>query len=492
MHWIQTGIIAVICFLMARILIEARIHQQAIKVILYRKNASLGILLIVLMGFSYTMSLFFPNTVIVLAFIPILKYLLRHIPDSSTRHRVATLLGLGLIYSANIGGMGSMTGTPLNLVYMGFIQVNRLPGREHITFFTWLLFGIPLSLGLLALAYLVLKTKNRRFIQNFDPRLIRIEGDLPEGRQRMIRYILFFGINILLMLILSALQFFFRPPALLHGLNALDLCFLTYLALVFFFAFVYPRGKSSPSRVAHNLAFFIFHLLLLPLTAAAELIRDFQSRFSPGENRSDNQFHRWVDRCFQAVWGLLFRKTGGYSSRENPHSRVSVNRLITDLPYVGLVFMGAVIGIILLILKIGDDPRTRALDGDVIAFARDLISSLIPADTHLFAVLLLLTLSAIFLTEFVTNTTITLLMFSLGLSLGPVLGVSPVLLLLCMVVASSGAFMTPIATSVNAVVFGAIHKISFKEMVTGGLILNCISALFISGFFYLLFRWIPG
>lgn len=60
------------------------------------------------------------------------------------------VLMLCIAYAASIGGIGTLVGTPTNLVLSGF--VNSYFGIE-ISFATWFLFGFPISLLLLAVAY---------------------------------------------------------------------------------------------------------------------------------------------------------------------------------------------------------------------------------------------------------------------------------------------------------------------------------------------------
>lgn len=55
----------------------------------------------------------------------------------------ATALMLGIAYSATLGGLGTLIGTPTNLILIGILE-NLFPDAPPITFFTWLKIGIPL------------------------------------------------------------------------------------------------------------------------------------------------------------------------------------------------------------------------------------------------------------------------------------------------------------------------------------------------------------
>ena len=58
-------------------------------------------------------------------------------------------LMLSIAYSASIGGMASLIGTPPNLVFAGYVQ--EVYGIE-ITFLQWLKFGLPIAIPLLVIA----------------------------------------------------------------------------------------------------------------------------------------------------------------------------------------------------------------------------------------------------------------------------------------------------------------------------------------------------
>lgn len=55
----------------------------------------------------------------------------------------ATALMLGIAYSATLGGLGTLIGTPTNLIFIGILE-NLFPDAPPITFFAWLKIGLPL------------------------------------------------------------------------------------------------------------------------------------------------------------------------------------------------------------------------------------------------------------------------------------------------------------------------------------------------------------
>jgi sodium-dependent dicarboxylate transporter 2/3/5 len=78
-------------------------------------------------------------------------------------------------------------------------------------------------------------------------------------------------------------------------------------------------------------------------------------------------------------------------------------------------------------------------------------------------------------------------MFSLISTIAPTLNINPIFLMLAVTVSSTAAFMSPIASPVNAVTYGSIKGISLKEMFYKGLLLNILSSIWIIiVFFYFL------
>lgn len=137
--------------------------------ILYRVTAAVGLpeyiaaratrlsrgrvdlLLLSLIVVSAALSMFIPNAVTVLAMIPVIRKL------DIEMESMTTPLTLSVIYGANIGGMGSLIGSPANLLLIGALDYFNIPGRERITFFNWFEWALPLVVMLVLLAWLVLR-----------------------------------------------------------------------------------------------------------------------------------------------------------------------------------------------------------------------------------------------------------------------------------------------------------------------------------------------
>lgn len=95
----------------------------------------------------------------------------------------------------------------------------------------------------------------------------------------------------------------------------------------------------------------------------------------------------------------------------------------------------------------------------------------------------------IFLTEFTSNTASAALLVPIFGSVGHAVGMPPSLLVLIIGFGASCAFMLPVATPPNAIVFGTGH-IKQMEMVKVGIFLNILSIVLISLFAWFIWRFI--
>jgi sodium-dependent dicarboxylate transporter 2/3/5 len=94
--------------------------------------------------------------------------------------------------------------------------------------------------------------------------------------------------------------------------------------------------------------------------------------------------------------------------------------------------------------------------------------------------ILSLCLAVTFLTEVTSNTATSSLLMPLLAAAATVGGVNPMLLMVPAVLSASCAFMLPVATAPNAIVFGS-GKVRIRDMARAGFVLNLIGAVVISG-----------
>ena len=103
----------------------------------------------------------------------------------------------------------------------------------------------------------------------------------------------------------------------------------------------------------------------------------------------------------------------------------------------------------------------------------------VPLPVIIGAIALLMT----FLTEVTSNTATTTMMLPVLAALAGALGVNPLLLMLPATICASCAFMLPIATPPNAIVF-ASGRITLLQMGRTGLLLNLLTTAFVTAFMY--------
>jgi sodium-dependent dicarboxylate transporter 2/3/5 len=92
---------------------------------------------------------------------------------------------------------------------------------------------------------------------------------------------------------------------------------------------------------------------------------------------------------------------------------------------------------------------------------------------------LIVTTTVIFLTELTSNTATTATLLPVLAALAPGLGIHPYLLIFPAAISASCAFMMPVATPPNAIVFGS-GKITIPQMIKAGFWLNLIAILLVT------------
>ena len=118
--------------------------------------------------------------------------------DSAPPLRYTTGLLLMLAYAASVGGIATPVGTPPNLIGIAFIEQQL--GR-HLGFLQWIVFGVPLSLALLAGLYGILMLAFRPEIRVVPGQRERMEaarqalGPMSHGERNSL---IAFGLAVLL------------------------------------------------------------------------------------------------------------------------------------------------------------------------------------------------------------------------------------------------------------------------------------------------------
>jgi sodium-dependent dicarboxylate transporter 2/3/5 len=103
--------------------------------------------------------------------------------------------------------------------------------------------------------------------------------------------------------------------------------------------------------------------------------------------------------------------------------------------------------------------------------------------------LLIIVASVNFLTEVTSNLATTAILLPILAAMAIVIDVNPFLLLVAATMAASCAFMLPVATPPNAIVFGS-GRLKMKDMIRSGFWLNVFSILLLTLFTYFILPWL--
>jgi sodium-dependent dicarboxylate transporter 2/3/5 len=148
---------------------------------------------------------------------------------------------------------------------------------------------------------------------------------------------------------------------------------------------------------------------------------------------------------------------------------LSVPDTYSGLPKKGLELLGLVLllGAIMYALNAQDWLAAQA-------------QGLIPATLPLLGLFLLVALITSFSTEVFSNTVVQLALFVVLLPLALANDFPPAQTLLVVTLSCTCAFMSPIATPVNALAFGGVQGVSLSRMLSIGALMNTVAAIAIS------------
>lgn len=334
----------------------------------------------IIIGFiiaSAFLSLWVSNTATAIMMLPIALSILnlntKEGNEGDTNFEIVLLLSIA--YACNIGGIGTLIGTPPNALLAGFMLENY---SFEISFFKWMQVGLPMVLISLPLMFLILAKV-----------IYPIKIDvLPGGAELIadkIKRLGKFSVQekrVAVIFILTAMFWIFRPllTDLLPGLSDAGIAIGASVLL-----FVLPAGGSEKRR------------LLV-----------------------------W-DETKNLPWGVLILFGGGLSMA----SAISETGLAT--------WIGTGIG----------------------SFST----------WPVWVIVILVVALIIFLTEMTSNTASTAAFLPILASVAIGLGENPLLLAIPTAMGASCAFMLPVATPPNAIVYGS-DKITIPQMSKAGLWLN--------------------
>ncbi len=137
-------------FLIGRALDKYELDKRLALLILSRSAGSGSSLILAVMGITAFLSMWISNTASAAIMIPIALAMISRIKSADTRNRYGKALVLGVAYSATLGGVASLVGSPPNPLAATYI--NSFLGIQF-TFMSWLPFGLPVVLIMLPLIW---------------------------------------------------------------------------------------------------------------------------------------------------------------------------------------------------------------------------------------------------------------------------------------------------------------------------------------------------
>ena len=384
-------------FLISRIFARTGLAERLLNYLLKRSGGRFPLLLLAIVGAATFLSFFIPNMLTVLTLLAVIEKLRNKLEEISIKgaNRLITPLGLALIYGANIGGMGSMVGSPANALMLFWLSYLKVPGREHIDFLSWLMWGVPLAVifALLAWGLLVLFLVPRHLyhlrISLDEPQITKMQNHSKWGG-RIAFLSAFFWINISLLLSLF--------PKWLLFWNALAVSFgVLFVLYVFFWKLGEGKEKKRP---------------LL----------------------------KWED-CYQGLpWRGVF-----------------------------IALSAGLLGTLFIWMKI---PQWLAMH----------LQDILPEQMPIFIFYLIFSIITIFATELISNTAVSVALFPIAFELANKLHYHPLPVMMLVALASTCAFMSPLATPATGLAFGGMKGLSLKRMLSLGIIVNLIGGLWITWF----------
>ncbi|MFV9551249.1 SLC13 family permease [Algibacter sp. PT7-4] len=349
----------------------------------------------IILGFMLAtafLSMWISNTATSVMMLPIGIAIIKQFKDNPKTNKNENLifgkaLMLAIAYSASIGGISTLIGTPPNLVLAGIILETY--GYE-ITFLQWFIFGFPISILLLFICWKYLTTIAFSFKQK----------EIPGGKEE---------INQLLKS-LGKISYEEKLIAIIFASTAF--CWITR---AFFLKRLLPQIDDTIIAILFALMLFII----------------------PSKTKNKTLIS-WKDTK-NLPWGIIILFGGGMA-------------LAKGFETSGLA------------LWLGNQMTT-----------------LVGISTLLLIFLLIAAVN--FLTEITSNLATTAMLLPVLAPMAITVNIHPFILMVAAAVAASCAFMLPVATPPNAVVFGSGY-LRIPDMISKGFIMNIISIIIITLFVY--------
>ena len=157
-------------FLLARAMnVWSLDRRLAITVLRWAGSSPRGVVAATMIVTAF-LSMWVSNTATTMVMLPIGLSLVATLSENGESHGtdVGPAMLLGIAYAATIGGMGTIVGTPPNALFAAFMSESY--GVE-VSFFKWMLIGVPMVIILLPIAWFVLTHVTFRIEGRSSPRI---------------------------------------------------------------------------------------------------------------------------------------------------------------------------------------------------------------------------------------------------------------------------------------------------------------------------------
>lgn len=382
-------------FMLAIAIQRWNLHKRIAINIIYMIGSNLSRIVLGFMIATAFLSMWVSNTATAVMMLPIALAIVQQLSDNpATPQNEKIIFGkvlmLSVAYSASIGGIATLIGSPVNLVLVGMVQETY---QMEISFVQWLSIGLPFSLVLLFIGW--------KYLTVFAYRL-PVER-FVRGREEMRQQLQALGVmspqekKVLVIFVITALAWIGRSFFLDRFIPNLDDPIIGVAAAVLLF--LVPAGKTW-----------------------------------------DRPLLQW-EEAVKLPWDVLLLFGGG--------------------------------------LALAEGFKSSGL-ADWIGSQMALMNGL-----NTFILLLAVIAAINFLTEVTSNLATIAMILPVLAPLAVILEVPPMLFMVPATIAASCAFMLPVATPPNAVVFGSGY-LTVSDMAKTGLWMNVLSILLLSLFAYFL------
>jgi len=400
-------------FLVALAMEKWDLHKRIALKILLSIGVSPGRILLGFMLGTAFLSMWISNTATTMLMIPILISVILKLEEINSKESVKHFsigLLLSVAYSASIGGIATLIGTPPNLLFARVYKIN-FPNAPDITFANWFFYAFPMAVVLLivtwAYLYFVFVKSGKNF-KHLDHSVI-LDEYKALGKWTYEQKVL--GV----LFVILGLLWFFRADIVLGSFT------IHGWANIF---------KNPTYFNDGTVAIFIATILFL----------------IPSKSKKNTYLMDWK-AAENIPWEILLLFGGGFA-------------LASGFKESGLS------------LWIGNE----------LVWIKDI---------NPFVVIMIIAAVLTFLTEITSNTATasTFLPVLAGMALSA--HVNPLLFMLPATISASLAFMLPVATAPNAIIFGT-KRLRIIDMSKTGLFLNFIGIVIVTIITYYLGAWVFG